>query len=239
MSLLLFAALAPAAVLLVYVYSKDRVEKEPPALVFKVFMLGVVAGPVAAVIETFMFQLFEGILPLNSAALLIAEYFIGVAAVEEALKYFAMSRVHKSPHFNYVFDGVVYGVAAALGFAALENVLYVLDGGIEVAITRAIFSVPGHCADGVIMGTFYGIARRFEVNGSKKDARIYYLLAFIVPVIEHGFYDCALSTDVDALVYAALIVELLFIGFAIVMVRRGARKDEPIYPANGYSDFMS
>ena len=217
---------------MIYVYNKDKNEKEPPALVLKVFLLGVLAGPVAAIIETFFFTAFETVLPAGSAVLLILEYFIGVAAVEEALKYFAMSRVHRNPHFNYVFDGVVYGVAAALGFAALENILYVFDGGLEVAITRAIFAVPGHCADGAIMGTFYGVARRFEMMGQKSDARTYYLLAFLIPVIEHGFYDCALSTDVDALVIAALVVELAFIIFAMVIVRRGARNDTPIYPVD-------
>ena len=168
--ILLVAALLPAAVLLVYVYQKDKAEKEPIGLIVRVFLLGVAAGPIAAIIENVLINAFEAVLP-PGVLLLVLEYFIGVAAVEEALKYAALSTVRKNPAFNYVFDGVVYAVAAALGFAALENVFYVIDGGMEVAISRAIFSVPGHFADGVVMGCFFGLARQREVLGNKAGAR--------------------------------------------------------------------
>lgn len=227
---LLVAALLPAAILMVYVYHKDTVEKEPVGLIVRVFLLGVVAGPVAAVIETVAFGVFEAVLPAG-AVLLVLEYFVGVAAVEEALKYAALSTIRKNPAFNYVFDGIVYAVAAALGFAALENVLYVFDGGLEVALTRAVFSVPGHCADGVVMGCFYGLARQREVMGNASGARTYYLLAFLLPVIEHGFYDCALSFESDLMVLLALAVEIGFIIFAMVLVHRISKNDSPI-PVN-------
>ena len=224
---LLFAALLPAAVLLVYVYNKDKVEKEPAGLVFRTFMLGVVAGPVAAIVENILIGVFEAALP-QGLLLLILEYFVGVAAVEEGLKYLALSTVHNNPAFNYVFDGIVYAVAAALGFAALENVLYVMDGGFEVAVTRAIFSVPGHFADGVVMGCFFGLAKHRAVRGNKAGARVYYWLAFLLPVIEHGFYDAALSAENDLMTLLALVVEIAFIVYAIVLVNRVSKNDQPI-----------
>ena len=228
MYLLLFAALLPAAVLLFYVYMKDKVEREPIALVFKMFLLGALAGPIAAVIENVAFYVFELVLPQGSIVLLILEYFIGVAAVEEGCKYFFLNRIRNNPEFNYIFDGVVYSVAVALGFAALENVLYVFDGGIEVAITRAIFAVPGHAADGVIMGTFYGLAKRQEVWGDVSGARGYRILALAIPILEHGFYDCALSSNNDGLAWLALAVELAFIIFAMVLVNRVSKRDRAI-----------
>lgn len=230
-TMLLIAALLPAIVLLLYVYHKDTVEKEPPKLIIRVFLLGVVAGPIAAIVETVLMNAFESALPAG-LALLVLEYFVGVAAVEEALKYLALSTIKNNPAFNYVFDGIVYAVAAALGFAALENVLYVLDGGLEVAIQRAIFSVPGHCADGVVMGCFFGLAKQREMRGNKSGARMYYLLAFLLPVIEHGFYDCALSTENDLMVLLALAVELAFIIFAMTLVHRVSKTDAPIGVAN-------
>ena len=230
MTILLVAALLPAVILLVYVYRKDKVEKEPPGLVLRLFVLGALAGPVAAVIEDFAFGIFEALVPAG-ALLLVLEYFVGVAAVEEGCKYAVLNTVRKNPEFNYVFDGIVYGVAAALGFAALENVLYVFDGGLEVAFSRAIFAVPGHCADGVVMGCFFGLARQREVAGNAAGARTYYWLAFLLPVIEHGFYDAALSSSSDALAFAALAVELAFIVFAMVLVRRVSKNDQPIYRA--------
>ena len=225
--ILIVAALLPAAILLFYVYSKDKVEKEPIGLIARVFFLGALTGPVAAIVENVLFGVFEAAVPAG-ALLLVLEYFVGVAAVEEALKFLALSTVRKNPAFNYVFDGIVYAVAAALGFAALENVLYVLDGGLQVALARAIFSVPGHCADGVVMGCFYGMARQREVAGNKSGARTYYLLAFLLPAIEHGFYDWGLSTESDLLVLLALAVEVGFTVFAMVLVHRVSKTDAPI-----------
>ena len=228
-TMLLVAALLPAIVLLVFVYHKDKVEKEPIGLIVRVFLLGVVAGPIAAILETILMSTFESILP-TGLVLLFLDYFVGVAAVEEALKYLALSTVKNNPAFNYVFDGVVYAVAAALGFAALENVLYVMDGGFEVAVQRAIFSVPGHCADGVVMGCFFGLAKQREAHGNKSGARTYYWLAFLLPVIEHGFYDAALSTENDMMVLLALAVELAFIVYAMVLVNKVSKADAPINP---------
>ncbi len=225
--ILLFAALLPAAVLMWYVYHKDTVEKEPVGLVTRVFLLGAVAGPVAAILENILFGVFEALIP-QGALLLVLEYFIGVAVVEEAGKYAALSTVRRHPEFNYVFDGIVYAVAAALGFAALENVLYVFDGGLEVAISRAIFSVPGHCADGVVMGCFFGLARQRELAGNKVGARSYYWLAFLLPVIEHGFYDTALSTESDFMVLVALATQIAFTVFAMALVNHVSKRDVPL-----------
>ena len=229
MNILLAAAVLPALVLLYYVYSKDKIEKEPINLIVRLFVFGMVAGPLAAIVENIAFALFETVLPPGSAILLICEYFIGVACVEEGFKYFFLNRMRYNPEFNYVFDAVVYSVAVSLGFAALENIFYVFDGGLEVAAVRAIFSVPGHAADGVIMGCFYGLARKQESLGNKSESKRLYLLAFLLPVIEHGFYDAALSAENDMLAAISMLFQLAFIVFAMILVNRLSKKDEPLY----------
>ena len=130
-----------------------------------------------------------------------------------------------------MFDAIVYSVAAALGFAALENVFYVMEGGFETAVMRAIFSVPGHAADGVVMGVFYGIARQHELYGRKQQATQSYLLAFLLPMIEHGFYDAALSTESDMMALVAMAVDLAFIALAFTLVRRKSVMDQPLHPS--------
>lgn len=227
--MLLVAAVLPAAVLLFYVYKKDSIESEPLGLIARMFLFGAIAGPIAAILESIAFEVFES-MELEATLLLLLEYFIGVAAVEEGLKYFFLRRIRKNPEFNYVFDGVVYGAAVALGFATLENILYVFDGGMEVAIQRAIFSVPGHFADGVVMGCFFGLGRQREVRGDKSSATKMYWLAFLLPVIEHGFYDWGLSSDSDLMAFLALGVELLFIVVAIRLVQKVSKGDSAIYP---------
>ena len=224
---LLALAVLPAIALMVYVYKKDAVEREPPALIVRVAAIGALGCVVAGLVEMVVIGLFEN--TLSGWPLLIAECFIGVAVVEEAVKYFALNTVRKHPEFNYAFDGIVYGVAAALGFAALENIMYVFDGGLGVAFVRAVFSVPGHAADGVIMGCFFGIARRLQVQGKRGGASLSYLLAFVLPVLEHGFYDMALSTESDAFAIVALAFDLVFIGIAFLVVRHMSIHDAPIY----------
>lgn len=232
MEILLAAAILPAIILMVYVYKKDTVEKEPPRLILRLFVLGMIAGPIAAVVEDLAFNFFEAIFEPGTL-LLILEYFIGVAAVEEGFKYLFLNTIRKNPEFNYVFDGIVYAVAVALGFAALENVFYVFDGGLEVAAMRAVFSVPGHCADGVVMGCFFGLAKRQEMHGGKASAKLCYLLAFVLPVIEHGFYDTALSTENEFMAVAAMAFQLAFILFAGLLVSRISKTDSPIHPNPG------
>ena len=232
MEILLVAALLPAIALMVYVYRKDKAEPEPAGLVLRVFLLGAVSGIVASIIENVLFGVFEAVIPAGTF-LIIVEYFIGVAAVEEGCKYFCLNTVRKNPEFNYVFDAVVYSVAAALGFAALENVFYVFDGGLEVAFTRAIFSVPGHMADGVVMGVFFGLARQRELHGNTGGARTYYLLAWLLPVIEHGFYDSALSLESDLLALAAMGTDLAFIAIAFALIHNVSKNDAPLHPSMG------
>ena len=228
--MLLAAALLPAIVLLVYVYSKDRVEREPMKLVLRIFALGALAGPIAGIAEGALFSVFEAIIPAG-VVLLVFEYFIGVAAVEEGLKYLFLSMIRKNPEFNYIFDGIVYGVAVSLGFAALESILYVfLMGGMQTAIQRAIFSVPGHCAYGVIMGCFFGVARHREIAGNAKEAKMYYWFAFLLPVVGHGFYDAALSSENGTMALVALAVQISIIIAAMILVHKQSQIDQAIYP---------
>ena len=84
---------------------------------------------------------------------LVLENFLAVALVEEACKRWVVLKfAWRSPAFDYRFDAVVYCVFAALGFAALENILYVAEYGFAVAVSRALLSVPGHCFFAVYMG---------------------------------------------------------------------------------------
>ena len=230
MQILLAAALFPAIALMFYVYNKDKIEPEPTGLVLKVFALGAGSGLVAGFIEAILISVFESVLPAG-VVLLVVEYFIGVVLVEELCKFFCLNTVKKRPEFNYVFDAIVYSVAAALGFAALENVFYVLDGGLETAALRAVLSVPGHMADGVVMGVFFGIARRHELHGRASQARTNYILAVLLPVLEHGLYDGALSTDSDIMALFAIVFDLAFIILAFVLIRHTSSRDEPLHPS--------
>ena len=234
MDILIGLALAPAIILLYYVYKKDTVEHEPVGLVLRMFILGAVGIIPAIVLEIAAGSAIDAAFP-DGVQKIVFENFIGVALIEEAVKFFILSRVAKRPEFNYVFDGIVYGVAVALGFAALENILYVVSGGFETAVSRAIFAVPGHCADGVIMGCFFGLAYKYRNMGQKSNHISFLFLALFVPFIEHGLYDSALSLGSDMFGLAALVFDIVFIIIAMVVVKKMSKRDEPLKPGEGES----
>ena len=178
-------ALLPAIALVVWIYRQDKVEKEPGGLLWKIFLFGVLS-----VIPVFM--------DADTLCYVILDNFIGVALIEELCKMKAAKwAAWKHPAFNYKFDAIVYCVTSALGFAAIENVLYCLEGDIGTAVTRALLSVPSHAIDGVIMGYFFGVAKEAELAGDKKRRKRYLKLSVFMPMIEHGIYDSALSLDAD------------------------------------------
>ena len=159
---LLLAALVPAVFLMVQVYRLDRIEKEPPGLLLKLVLFGALSGLAAGVVEGALTRALEVLLS-GSALRLVIENFLAVALVEEACKrWVVMKFAWNHPAFDYRFDAVVYCVFAALGFAALENILYVAQFGFAVAVSRALLSVPGHCFFAVYMGIYLGQAKMVE-----------------------------------------------------------------------------
>jgi RsiW-degrading membrane proteinase PrsW (M82 family) len=144
---LLALAIAPAIFVLCYFYLQDRYEPEPLGWVVKVFAIGALMVIPAALIES-----------LFPAGLFV--FVIVAPIVEESLKFSAVYfTVYRDEEFDEPVDGIVYAVAAALGFATIENILYVLEGGIAVGIIRAIASVPAHALFSSIWGYALGLAK--------------------------------------------------------------------------------
>jgi protease PrsW len=193
----LVLALAPAAAILWWIYTRDRDDPEPQGLVAATIALGA-ASTVSAIILELLGQFTflpdrTGEQALGFASALATGLYIGV--VEEGGKLLAVLLVafrHRA--FNQRMDGIVYCVAASLGFAALENLLYVgaargLLGTYATGLTRAVTAVPGHAAFGVLMGAFLGAAR---MEPKRRTALI--LLGYIVASVAHGLYDAVLFT---------------------------------------------
>ena len=64
----------------------------------------------------------------------------------------------KERNFNEKFDGIVYAVYIALGFAGIENIVYAFTGGVGVGLVRALTAVAAHALFGVVMGFYFGLA---------------------------------------------------------------------------------
>lgn len=164
MAILTELALAPALMAWFYIFIRDKYEKEPYYFLLVSAIYGIFITIVILLVQKRVEVFFvkdDGWRELISTA------FITSSGVEEAIKFtFLYFLVWKNKNFNEPFDGIVYAVFISIGFAALENIIYVLNpviGGVGTAISRAIFSVPGHGLFGCIMG-FYFAEGKFYGN---------------------------------------------------------------------------
>ena len=227
--LLPLLAILPSVVLIAYTYSRDTAEKEPLSLLFRLFRNGALTVISAIVLGAVLEAVFEEVIEPDTLAWLVVDNFIMTALVEEGGKYFVLKRVTwRSPEFDYVFDGIVYAVVVSLGFATIENILYLLDGDLSTAIMRAVFSVPGHAIDGIYMGSFYGLAKRFDTTGHPRKCRANLRHALWVPVLIHGFYDFCLSAEDAVLIGVFLVFEIVITILAFRRVRKFSREDAPV-----------
>ena len=148
--ILIAAAVIPAIVLLRFVYKEDRLDKESPGLLLSLVIFGILSTFAAIVTEQIGEAILGILLPQSSTAYNVLLYFVVVALSEEGFKYLLLKkRTWYSSEFNCQFDGVVYAVFVALGFALWENISYVLMYGLGTAAVRAVTAVPGHACFGV------------------------------------------------------------------------------------------
>jgi len=183
---LLQAAAAPVVIGLFYMYIRDKYEKEPYMMLFLGLLYGVYATAVIWGVGLFLEWAFPHVeQPFYSA-------FVSSAGVEELVKFlFLYFLVWRNPNFNEPVDGMVYGVFISLGFALVENIIYVFHselGGFSTAVARAIFSVPGHGLFGAEMGYYFAMAKF-------KSKKKYLWLAFFTPYLLHGIYNYILFLD--------------------------------------------
>ena len=227
MNILFWIAVLPALVLIAYIYRKDKIEKEPISLLVRLFLGGALSTVTAMIFGQLLDYPLHAFFEEGTLAYLLVENFLVVALVEEGGKFFFLKKFSwKNPAFNYTFDAIVYGVVTALGFAAVENVPYVYEGGLGVAVMRALLSVPGHAIDGVFMGIFYGAAKRCQIRYDKAGCGRNLRLALIIPTIMHGFYDFSLSSGSDLAFVGFLIYEVVITVLAIVLINKNSKNDQ-------------
>ncbi len=170
----------PIAFLLRYFYTRD-VRREPRAVLVRTFLLGT-ATTLAAVVIEFVLIAIEG-RSLGTLASAAYEAFVVAAIPEELLKLLVIACFcARRKSFDEPMDGIVYGATAALGFAAIENAMYVAQGGWGVAVMRSVTAVPMHAAMGAILGYYVAQQRLLLRRGA-----IWSGLA--IAVLVHALYD--------------------------------------------------
>lgn len=202
---LLAWSLAPVACLFWFFYVRDRYEKEPPALLMRLFGFGAFSVLPAAALSYMLFRIVTFHLFPEGWLYLAVSNYVAVALIEELVKFYVVIAVAWThPAFNEPYDGIIYAVTASLGFAAVENILYVYQGGVGVAVGRMLLAVPAHALFGSFMG-YYISKARFAHPGQRGG---YLALALALPILLHGTYNFLLSTG--RLEFALLVVPLSY-----------------------------
>lgn len=181
---LLALAIAPGIAICLFIYFKDKYNKEPFPLLLWLFILGMFSIIPAFFAETALTKPVERLVGESVFYTALFSYII-VGLSEEmskflVLRYYAFSR----RSFDDPFDGIVYAVMVGMGFATLENIGYVSTYGLGTAITRMFLSVPAHATFAVLMGYHVGLAKFDPARRSR-----FLVLAVFWPVLFHGTFD--------------------------------------------------
>ena len=232
----LLLAILPSLVLIFYIFKKDRLHPEPPMQLLKAFTYGVISGLLAMAASAFLMNLgLHGGEPDASLSTNLSLAFWGAAVPEELCKLLMLWLfLRKCADFDEHVDGIVYAVCVGMGFAALENCLYIFtelyDGGhiswadavsgtVQLSITRGLLSVPGHFGFAVLMGYFYSCAH-FTPNRKTE----FLIWAFVAPVAAHTLFDLLLfETAYVPVVLQLLLMVLFFAGFFFLQ-KQGTRR---------------
>ena len=219
--LLLVLAILPGLAISYWVYQQDKYEKEPHYMLFICFLWGCIST-----IPAFLGQVYfrETEDPDSFLTTFLFTFFV-ISLTEEVSKFlFLRFYAYPKDAFNEPMDGIVYAVMVGMGFATLENVLYVLgeNGGISTAIGRAFTAVPAHAAFATMMGAYVGLAKFVP---EKRDQ--YMLTGVVLPVFFHGLYDLFL---IQKSFEGLAILSIIALSVAVTLARMLIRFNQEISP---------
>lgn len=205
---LLVLAIAPVATIILWIYLKDKYDKEPVITLSKFFILGILVSALAIYVEELLIKLNT----FSKIGYMIYISFIVAGLTEEGLKALILiPNLLREKNFNEKLDGIIYSVFLSLGFATIENIIYILfedpTSVFQVSIIRAIISIPAHMMFAIIMGYYIS---KYKFNSSKSKPKTYLIMSIIVPILLHGIFDFILMIPYrwSIIVFIAYIVFL-------------------------------
>jgi len=211
-------AVTPIFIIIVFVYFQDKYSREPTLTLFIAFILGIVSVLPAMLIESIYTMIFNFQSGINLPTTVLYSFF-GVGLTEELSKFlFLRWYIYRNKNFSEPMDGVVYAVMVSMGFAAIENVLYVIMSSdpIYTAIARSLSAVPAHACFGVIMGLYFGLSR-FTYAGKRIR---YHFLSVALAALAHGFYNLFLFIGCKYCPLFTLLVLIICIIISLKIISR-------------------
>lgn len=220
---LLALAVAPGVAIITYLYLKDKHEREPLGLLITSFFYGVLS----TFVTLFISWPLEAILVLNSQNVIhqFGNAFFKVALVEEFSKFiFIRFILFYNKNFNEPFDGIIYAGMVGMGFATLENILYVFNYGAPTGFMRMFTAVPAHATFAILMGYYLGIAKF-----TKRNQLFNNIMALLIATAFHGAYDYFWFISYIPGIWVGAIISLIT---AIILSRKAIRLHQQASPFN-------
>ncbi|MFM6926532.1 MAG: PrsW family intramembrane metalloprotease [Ferruginibacter sp.] len=213
---LLALAIAPGIAICLFIYFKDKYNREPLWLLMLSFFMGMLTIIPAIIIQLGLTGPVEKLMGQGILYTAVFSYLI-VALSEEGSKFLALRFVpFRRKAFDDPFDGIIYAVMVGMGFATVENIMYVTDRGLGTGILRMFLSVPAHGTFAVLMGYHLGLAK-FDPANRKR----YMILAIFWPVVFHGTFDFFLFVGNTWLHFAGAVVSFIVaIKLSLNLIRR-------------------
>ena len=239
--LLIFMALFPVFLIGLILYKVDK-ERESLKSILLFYTLGLFSAFIASVLE--------GIFYLKEADLfsIFLDCFVFIALIEELAKFLCATLGTKmTKSYDNFYDSIVFCTAVSLGFAGIENVLYVFRSrtisvatGVGVGFLRALLAVPGHVVFAVFMGYFLDKKVGHKYQG--KSSAIYGFLAIFIPILLHGLYDffcLTLGIMDEPIYYIIFCVYILFLYISgIVLIVKSAKRSHIRFDGSNDTTFI-
>ena len=221
-------AVLPALILVYYVYQQDSLQREPAKNLVKAFFYGAASVFASLLISVPSMRL--GLFPqeIHSGLDAFRSAFFGAAIPEETAKLLLLWLfLRKCKDFDERMDGIVYAVCVGMGFAAFENVEYLIGSGsqwVTVGISRSLTAIPGHFGFAVVMGYYFSL-HYFD----RYRAPLAGIKMWLYPVLLHGTYDwIAMSQEVSPELSGAIALAVLLLCFGMLKWARKHMKEHLI-----------
>ncbi len=186
------AGVIPMLIYPLFLYWMDRYEKEPAGLLIAVFLWGFVPAAIFSLISQLILEVPLYLLDGTSETVDLVGSIVVAPITEEIFKGLAVLAIFLlwRNEFDGVFDGIIYGGLVGFGFAAIENVLYFLEGGVELVILRGVVFGLNHAFFTSLTGIGLGIARHARRAWARLLAP---LIGLAAAVVMHSLHNTTVS----------------------------------------------
>jgi len=193
---LFIIAITPAIVIVLGLYLSDRHDREPFKILVLTYLLGALSVIPIIIVEEMllMFNVFTDVLYALYTSFIVA------GLTEEFFKRLVVLKFpYRTKYFNEKLDGIIYSVFASMGFATVENIVYVVyryANNPHVGLYRGIFSVPAHAVFAITMGYYLSLSR---YDSDERRKRINLRRSLYMPILLHGTFNFILMSNIPQL----------------------------------------